>query len=192
VLYQAYVRWCRAQGWPTGSLQGFGAVCSRLGLGRATWRERAVRTEIRLKQAPPHVPPPTRKRLQPRAVQALGLVRQFLADRCVLERRRYTACATLYQTYRAWCGAHGCVPEPARHFGFRLTQCGLPRSGAVWVRQEKRLVRVRGGVRLAGEEPGTQAQYRAALQQRHPRERRPRQPPSGQLSLWLDASAIGR
>jgi phage/plasmid-associated DNA primase len=192
VLYRAYVRWCQAQELPTGSLQGFGAVCSRLGLGRAIWRERAVRTDIRLTQAPPHAPPPPRKRLRPRAVQALGLIRQFLADRCVLERRRYTVCATLYQTYRAWCVAHGCVPEPIRHFGFRLTQCGLPKSGAVWVRQEKRLVRVRGGVRLAGEEPGTQAQYRAALRQRHPRERRPRQPPPGQLPLWLDASAGGR
>jgi site-specific DNA recombinase len=192
VLYQAYVRWCQAQGWPTGSLQGFGAVCSTLGLGRATWRERAVRTDIRLKQAPPHVPPPTRKRLRPRAVQALGLVRQFLADRCVLDSRRYTVCATLYQTYQAWCVAHECVPEPVRIFGARLTQCGLPKSGAVWLRREKRLVRVRGGIRLAAEEPGAQAPYHMLLRQRHAREHRPRQPPPGQLSLRLDASAGGR
>jgi hypothetical protein len=132
-----------------------------------TWRERAVRTDIRLKQAPPLVPPPTRKRLRPRAVQALGLVRQFLADRCVRDSRRYTVCATLYQTYQAWCGAHECVPEPVRIFGARLTQCGLPKSGAVWLPQEKRLVRVRGGIRLAAEEPGAQAQYRVALRQRH-------------------------
>jgi phage/plasmid-associated DNA primase len=192
VLYHAYVRWCQAQGWPTGSLQGFGAVCSRLGLGRATWREWAVRTDIRLKQAPPDAPPPARTRLRPWAVQALGLVRQFLADRCVLDPRRHTACATLYQSYQAWCGAHGCLPEATRIFGARLTQCGLPKSIAVWVRQGKRLVRVRGGICLAAEEPGTQARYRAALRQRHTRERRPRQPPPGQLPLWLDASAGGR
>ena len=192
MLYRAYVRWCQAQGWPTGSLQGFGAVCSRLGLGRATWRERAVRTDIRLKQAPPHVPPPTRKRLRPRAVQARGLVRRFLADQCVLDRRRYTACAALYQAYRAWCVAHGCAPEPARRFGFRLTQCGLPTSGAVWVRREKWLVRVRGGIRLAAEEPGAQAPYHTLLRPRQARECRPRPPPPGQLSLLSDAAAGGK
>ena len=88
--------------------------------------------------------------------------------------------------------AHECAPEPARIFGARLTQCGLPKSGAVWVPREKRLVRVRGGIRLAAEEPGAQAPYRVVLRQRHTRERRPRQPPPGQLSLRLDASAGGR
>jgi phage/plasmid-associated DNA primase len=110
----------------------------------------------------------------------------------VLNPRRYTACATLYQAYRAWCVAHGCGPESTRRFGFRLTQCGLPKSGTVWLRQAKRLVRVRGGIRLAAEEPEAQAPYYLLLRQRHARERRPRQLPPGQLSLLPDASAGGR